>query len=365
MEERGRLKKYFPGNNTAYGFYSFYDYIIEPDATRIFVIKGGPGVGKSSFMKSIGEELLNMGFDIEMHCCSSDNHSLDGVVVPEIRVALIDGTAPHVVDPKNPGGVDEIVNLGEFWDESKLRIHKYEIINYNREIGRLFNRAYNYLRAAKNLFENIESINIKALDIKDVHRIAQNLIKDILSGVEERFKWGKERHLFASAITPDGIVEYMDTIIEDSERIYTILGDFGTGKTYIMKEIGKKAQSLGCYVEYLHFPLIPEKLEHIVIPELKTVITTFEKYAGMSKLIVNLNQMAEVNIKEVNREEREKDREYYNKFIEEAVRNINKAKKTHDEMEKFYIESMNFKGIDSLREKIVDRILKYAEELGV
>ena len=365
MEERGRLKKYFPGNNTAYGFYSFYDYIIEPDATRIFVIKGGPGVGKSSFMKNIGEELLNMGFDVEMHCCSSDNDSLDGVVIPKIRVALIDGTAPHVVDPKNPGGVDEILNLGEFWDESKLRIHKYEIINYNKEIGRLFNRAYNYLRAAKNLFENIENANKKALDFKVIYQITENLITDIFKESKGFDKWGKERHLFASAITPDGVIEYMDTLIEGTERIYTILGDFGTGKTHIMKEIGKRAQSLGYYVEYLHLPLLPEKLEHIIIPELSTVITTFEKYAGMSKLVVDLNQMVNKNISDVNREEREMDREYYNKFIEEAVKNINGAKKTHDEMEKFYIESMNFEGVDSLRKKIIERILRYAEEMGV
>ena len=38
---KGRLIKVFPGGNTAYGFYSFYDHIIEPDAARIFVIKGG------------------------------------------------------------------------------------------------------------------------------------------------------------------------------------------------------------------------------------------------------------------------------------------------------------------------------------
>ncbi|AEG14142.1 hypothetical protein Desku_0525 [Desulfofundulus kuznetsovii DSM 6115] len=95
--DKGRLKKVFPGGNTCRGFYSFYDYIIEPDATRIFVIKGGPGVGKSTFMRKIGEEMLERGYDVEFHCCSSDNGSLDGVVIPAIKVALLDGTAPHRV----------------------------------------------------------------------------------------------------------------------------------------------------------------------------------------------------------------------------------------------------------------------------
>ncbi|BAF58907.1 hypothetical protein PTH_0726 [Pelotomaculum thermopropionicum SI] len=101
---KGRLTKVFPGGNTAYGFYSFYDHIIEPDATRIFVIKGGPGVGKSTFMRKIGEAMLDRGYDVEFHCCSSDNGSLDGVVIPAIRIALLDGTAPHrAVSTKETG----------------------------------------------------------------------------------------------------------------------------------------------------------------------------------------------------------------------------------------------------------------------
>ncbi len=97
MDKRGKVKRVFPGGNTAVGFYSFYDYIITPDATRILVIKGGPGVGKSTFMRRIADEMVERGFDVELHHCSSDNSSLDGVVIPQIGVALIDGTAPHRV----------------------------------------------------------------------------------------------------------------------------------------------------------------------------------------------------------------------------------------------------------------------------
>ena len=48
--------------------------------------------------------------------CSSDNNSLDGIVIPKLKIAILDGTA-HVVDPVFPGVVDEIINLGQFWDE--------------------------------------------------------------------------------------------------------------------------------------------------------------------------------------------------------------------------------------------------------
>ncbi len=95
--ERGHIKRVFPGCNTSLGFYSFYDYIAPPDATRIFVIKGGPGVGKSTFIRGIGEALVARGMDVEFHHCSSDNSSLDGLYIPAIKVAIIDGTAPHSI----------------------------------------------------------------------------------------------------------------------------------------------------------------------------------------------------------------------------------------------------------------------------
>lgn len=95
MSGKGMVKKVFPGGNTCRGFYSFYDYIIGSEAARIFVIKGGPGVGKSSFMRFIANEFVENGYDVELHHCSSDNNSLDGVVIPAAKVALIDGTAPQ------------------------------------------------------------------------------------------------------------------------------------------------------------------------------------------------------------------------------------------------------------------------------
>ncbi|MDF2547200.1 MAG: ATPase [Anaerosolibacter sp.] len=95
MAKKGSIKKVFPGGNTAKGFFSYYDNIIGTDATRLFIIKGGPGVGKSSFMKKIAQEMIDKGYDVEFHQCSSDNGSVDGIVIPALKIAMIDGTAPH------------------------------------------------------------------------------------------------------------------------------------------------------------------------------------------------------------------------------------------------------------------------------
>lgn len=87
---KGRVKEVFPGGNTSLGFFSYYNYILEQaEAQRIFILKGGPGVGKSTFMKRIADEMMDRGYDAEYMHCSSDNDSLDGVVIPAIKSTII------------------------------------------------------------------------------------------------------------------------------------------------------------------------------------------------------------------------------------------------------------------------------------
>ena len=45
--KNNKCKKLFPGGNTTQGFFSYFNYIIKPDATRFFILKVRPGVGKS------------------------------------------------------------------------------------------------------------------------------------------------------------------------------------------------------------------------------------------------------------------------------------------------------------------------------
>lgn len=98
MGKQGRARHMYPGNNTPEGFFSYYSYILsQREADKIICIKGGPGVGKSTFMRKIGEELLEEGHHIDFMHCSSDNGSLDGIVLRDKKIALIDGTSPHVM----------------------------------------------------------------------------------------------------------------------------------------------------------------------------------------------------------------------------------------------------------------------------
>ena len=112
--------QYFLGANSPQGFYSLYDQLLPPEtANAIYIIKGGPGCGKSTLMRQVAAQAAQAGETVEYILCSGDPDSLDGVVLPRLKVALVDGTAPHVIEPKYPGMVEQYVNVRHEHENSR------------------------------------------------------------------------------------------------------------------------------------------------------------------------------------------------------------------------------------------------------
>lgn len=367
--KRGHIKRVFPGGNTSVGFFSFYDYIAPLDATRIFVIKGGPGVGKSTFIRGIGEALVGRGIDIEFHHCSSDNNSLDGLYIPAIKVALIDGTAPHVVDPKVPGAVDEIIHLGDYWDENGLRARRKEIMEANAEVSRCFARAYRFLKAAQVVYDDWETLNRQAMDYALANQKAAALVDEVLNSRPIAPRLGRDRHLFASAITPDGLMNYVDTIIGPMPRKYVIQGEPGTGKSYLLKKIATAALERGLDTGLYHCPLNPEKVEHVVIPALGVALTkSIEPHTwrpAPEDIIVEMNECLDQKIVARNQAAMNDAERLFGQLFAQGIACIHNAKASHDLMEAYYVPCMDFEKISRVRERTLERIMGYAAEVGL
>lgn len=356
---RGKIRRVFPGGNTSEGFYSYYNYLLEKGTKRIFVIKGGPGVGKSTLMKRIGNKMIELGYDVEFHHCSSDNNSLDGIVIEGTGIVMVDGTAPHIVDPRYPGGLDEIINIGEFWDIERMQNNKEKIIACTNEVSRLFARAYRFLAAARPIAENIIAAHKQAVNFAEVNQIAGIIEKSLFEDTyfENKNRVGSERHLFGSAYTPDGHVEFTESILQDVKRIYYIEGEVGTGKTTLMKKIAGRAVEKGLDVEIFHAPLIPWKIETVIIKDLNTALTSSGMYKEKNYKSFNLNEFMDKSILAGMQNEIKDDSRLLKGLIEKGITYINKAKQEHDVLEKYYIPNMNFEAVGEKYEEILSRIL--------
>ena len=87
---------WFLGANTADGFVSRFEQLHPGGRVkRCVILKGGPGCGKSTFLKRLRRTAEDLGADTESYPCSSDPGSLDGLFLPSTGMAFVDGTAPH------------------------------------------------------------------------------------------------------------------------------------------------------------------------------------------------------------------------------------------------------------------------------
>ena len=87
---------FFLGANSGQGFQNLFNRFCDrEDLYDLVVLKGGPGAGKSTMMRTIGKAMEERGEQVEYLYCSGDPDSLDGVHIPRIRTAVVDGTAPH------------------------------------------------------------------------------------------------------------------------------------------------------------------------------------------------------------------------------------------------------------------------------
>lgn len=360
-------RHYFPGNNTPLGFFSYYKHILgQREANKIVCIKGGPGTGKSTFMNRIAEYFASMDEDIDYLHCSADENSLDGIVLKDRRIAVIDGTSPHITDPVTPGAVDKIVNLGEFWDEEAIAVNKSEIIDLNEETSRWYRIAYNYLNAAKSVYRSLEEIYNDDSEDSEIYKVVADIVGSEYGDLDISLKPGKRKKFFASAITGDGVVNYITSLLGDMKRVYMIDSPVGYSNSSFMEIVTEGAIYRGLDVEVYYCPMCPEeKIEHIVIPELKTAFVTMNRYhdiqpweipapdeSGQEIILIDMEDYMNILNIGKNSELIQSLNEEYDILLNKSVKHLSLARDAHLMVEKMYIPNMNFTQLSDMRDKL-------------
>ena len=347
------FKQLFPGANTPQGFRSLYHAGLA-GIERVFILKGGPGIGKSTLMRKIAAELDNMGYGGELWQCSSDSSSIDGIICRQLGIAVIDGTAPHIVDPSYPGVVEEIVNLGDYWDEEKLKANGEQIISLFKSISASFAEGYTYLAKAEEKRRELLAICAEPYD----KRTEKNLLDKIFTG-KEPLKF------FASAVTDKGLVSYAQSITQNCAKRYILQGKQNENAALLLQAVSIAAREKGLSIEEYYSPFESERLEIVVLPGLSTaIIDATQKHTQIklraSDYTVDLSQP-------VFSVENEHEKEYQNAFeseLEKTVSCFAQAKAKHDKLEEFYTAAMDFDGVDLKGRELIDKIMKIIKQKG-
>lgn len=348
--------KYFLAANSCEGFVSHFADCYDPKSGwKAYIIKGGPGTGKSSFMKYVARKGADKGYKAELYPCSSDPDSLDAVIFPELKTVIMDGTAPHTVDPIYPGAVDRILNFGEFWKNEAFTENAEKIIEVTNKNKTLHKTAALYLQAAGKLLTDNFKTAACVTQKEKAEAFAEKLYKKYL---KTKGKAGKENIRFLSGVTPKGIVSYARTVGEVCKELVIIEDSFGSVSDLIMKKIRETALKSGYEIITVKNALLPSLTDHIIIPELSLAFVRESEYQHFNTDIRRIHSRRFMDVKRLHKS---KEKVKFNKkaareLLLSAASTLKEAKAVHDDLEKFYIDAMDFNKLTDFANDFAERL---------
>lgn len=329
----------FPGAMGPDGFISCFDHLIdEKQLRRMIILKGGPGVGKSTFMRRIHAALTAKDERSMLCFCSGDPDSLDAIVIPERGLLMLDGTAPHIVDPKIPGARDSIVNLGVCLDEAAMRPRLAHIRACMTDHAACSRRARAYMQSICALRRECAASVAECIDAQRLSRMTAALTASVLPEHTLTGQGGQARPVITDAVTPKGEI----CLLANScyERVIRLVHPFGMDPTPVLRSLSGALQCAGFAVEEHLFPLMPGSLLHLSVPALSTLVTTSDKLTSEQ----TFDFAACLPAGSLLRREcaLEQSRAAIARHTQLAVDALAQAKQLHDELETFYVPNMDF-----------------------
>lgn len=358
---------FFLGANSPSGFYSLYDQLLDPAAARrVFLLKGGAGCGKSSLMRRVAEELEGAGERVEYIRCSGDPDSLDAVIFPDLQAAIVDATAPHVIEPRLPGVVESYVDLGRFYDRNGLTASREAIQAHTTGYKSHYKRAYRCLTAAAQLHEdNRELLLTPALKSKLLKRARGILSREVKKTGREP---GSSVQRFLGAICCQGVLCRFDTVDALCHKVYELRDSYGLGAG-MLTALAAGAMAAGYDIILCPSPLFPDRAEHLLIPELSLAFVTSSpeldysargrglEQIGQAFRRIRVDAMADGELMSQFKSRIKFSRKVETALLGEAVDALGEAKAEHDRLEALYNPHVDFDGVYAQAREIAGELL--------
>ncbi|MCI8554316.1 MAG: hypothetical protein HFJ80_05155 [Clostridiales bacterium] len=357
--------RFFLGANTPVGFVGYLDDLYDcHDGWRAYIIKSGPGTGKASLMQAALKHMTGLGYRAECILCSSDPHSLDGIIFRELKLCLFDGTAPHVIEPHYWGAVEQIVNLAGAMDTARLYARQKDIIEITDTCSALHARGRRFLDAASSLLSDSARMAAECTDAGKVSRTAARIAAREFGAGDGGA--GREWRRFLSAVTPEGLMTFHDTLQALCPRIYSLEDEYGAASRLLLSELRERALEAGLEIVTCACPLAPsDKPEHLLIPSLGLGFTTSNSWHKADFPVYRRIHAARFTDVEALRQRRQRlsfNRRASRELIGEAVYIARCAKETHDALEALNQEAMDWDRVNETTLWVLEEMTRIAGE---
>lgn len=355
-----KTRHYFVNGITAQGFIDFFPSNLQ-GLEKVIILKGGPGTGKSRLIKAVSAECEKKGLGVEYIHCPFDPNTLDGIVIPDLKFAVVDGSAPHIVEPAAPGALEKFRNLGTTWDSAKLKAHKDDILNLNKRIAECCENAQKCFADGLNIHDEWEKIYIKNMDFANADKLTTETIA-LLLGDKRLGKAGVTKTRFFGGSTPIGSFDYVESLTSGITKRYFLKGRPGTGKSTLLKKLAAASAERGFDTEVYHCGFDANSLDMVMIPELNVCIFDstaphlYEPTRTSDEIVDMYARCVKPGTDDKHRLELLGISARYKMAVERGTHYLADAKRLHDELKKYYIEATDLTKVDAIRDELIQEL---------
>ena len=346
---------YFAASNSAHGFQSYYSACFDNARIgRLYAVKGGPGTGKSRFLREVAKSGEACGWHTELIYCSSDPDSLDGVILTkpgEEGIALLDATAPHVYEPNRPGYREEIINLGSFWNGELLRAKGAEIAERNRRKQESYRMAYRYLAGYGQMTATRDELVDPYLRKKAIREFAEKWMRQIPE--ENGFE---EQVALARAVGMRGMIT-LDTYYAKAKTAYDVEDCRGSAAVFLgaIYEIAKRKK---LSVRVSRDPLLPEKIDGLFLKNSGVAFLAFEGGEKENRRRISMRRFVETGSMHTCREEINFAERMRRAMLQGALDCFSRVCEAHFSVEEIYVRAMDFGAKESFTRSFCSTLFK-------
>nr|WP_276857501.1 hypothetical protein [Intestinimonas timonensis] len=262
-----------------------------------------------------------------------------------------------MVEPKLPGAVERYVNLGDCYDHEGLKKVRGELEQAMKGYKGCYARAYRCLRAAAEITaDRTALIQTPELEEKIAKRAKGILSRECRRGGEGE---GKVRQRFLSAVTHQGFLVEFGTVERQCRRVYELADTYGLGHL-LLTHLLAGALAAGWDVIACPSPLFPDRLEHLMLPQLSLAFVTTGGAAVWPHRPyrrLRMDAMADRELLQRNKARLSFSRKVSAVLLDEAVSSLAQAKAMHDDLERLYNPYVDFSRVRTTAEWAVRELL--------
>ena len=349
MTANGVKKAFFAAANTGDGFVSMFEELFfGGNIKKRYIIKGGPGTGKSSLMRRVGAFAEDRGADVEYYYCSSDTESLDGLIING-EIALLDGTSPHCYDTVAPGYVDGLVDLGAFWNGETLEICGGALRALSEQKKAAYGRAYGYLSAAMRADEVAKRL-IEPCILRP--KLASAAIREM-----SRLELCGKGEVVTRQTVAMGVrgKTYLPTLANMASRVHFIEDIGGSASIYMSELIAiAKNGGHGAIVSYD----IPDKkrVAEVLFTETSDLFTTVGSAITEEATRINMRRFVDAALFSDIRRQYRATLECRERLVSLAAEELGRAGRAHSALEGYYVSAMDFSSLEKYCAEFIDKL---------